>query len=141
MPPNISLSPPVEARPSTGKLVYLMDDMPILSRMYCEVLERAGYQTEIGLSADEAYTRLNATGKRPDLVILDVNVPGSMTGIELCHRLRSEAQFKRLPIVMLTANTQTEQEAWNAGCDAFFAKPCKLEALVEVVDALTSVPA
>ena len=131
----------MDPRAPTGKLVYLMDDMPILSRMYCEVLERAGYVTEIGLNADDAYERLRGKGKRPDCVILDVNVPGTMTGIELCQRLRSETPFKRLPIVMLTANTQTEQDAWNAGCDAFFAKPCKLDALVEVVDALTSVPA
>lgn len=119
------------------KLVYLMDDMPLLSRMYSEVLGRHGYDSTIGQNADEALSVLTVTARKPVCIVLDVNVPGSMNGLELCRRLRADERYKRVGIVLLTANAGTEPEAWAAGCDAFFTKPCRLDSLVEVIDALS----
>ncbi len=116
-----------------------MDDMPILSKMYGEFLSRHGFQPEIGTSADQAYEHLHDGRLPPDVLILDVNVQGSMNGIELCRKLRQESRYQRLAIIILTANPSCEAEAWEAGCDAFFTKPCRLDELLETVDALTRV--
>lgn len=120
------------------KLVYLLDDMPILSKLYSEVLARHGYETTIVSSSDEAFNDLITRKKKPACLVLDVNVVGSMTGIELCRKLRQEPDYQRVPIIMLTANPSCEQDARDAGADAFFTKPCKLDAFVEVIDAVTA---
>ncbi len=120
------------------KLVYLLDDMPILSKLYSEVLERHGYTTAIVTSSDAAYADLNRRPTKPACIVLDVNVSGSMTGIELCKKLRENEAFARIPIIVLTANPSLEADARKAGADAFFTKPCKLDAFVEAIDAMTS---
>ena len=56
------------------KLVYLLDDMPILSKLYSEVLERHGYTTAIVSSSDEALADLTKRPKKPACIVLDVNV-------------------------------------------------------------------
>ncbi|MCC6811103.1 MAG: response regulator [Deltaproteobacteria bacterium] len=121
------------------KLVFLLDDMPILSKLYSEVLARHGYDTAIVTSSDEAYSDLLKRPKKPACLVLDVNVMGSMTGIELCKKLRDEPDYQRVPIIMLTANPSCEEDARTAGADAFFTKPCKLDAFVEVIDAVTAI--
>src|SRR5687767_7576246 len=103
------------APPVGKKLVYLLDDMPILSKLYSEVLARHGYETTIVSSSDDAYQDLTTRKKKPACLVLDVNVVGSMTGIELCRRLRKEPGYDRVPIIMLTANSSCEQDARDAG--------------------------
>src|SRR5258708_4251139 len=134
------MPPPTAKRPMpTGpkKRVLILDDMPLLSRVYCEVLESKGYETEVAGTSDEAWARIQKD-EPPARVILAVMVPGTMNGIELCSKIRATERFQRLPIVVLTAKS-AEEQARGAGADAFFNKPCKINALIEVVDALTSV--
>lgn len=125
--------------PQVKKRVLLLEDMPILAKMNCEILVKNGYETAIARTADEILLRL-ANNDVPDVLILDVMVPGSMNGIELLRRLRKDAKYQRVGMIVLTgeANTSTEKEARDAGADAFFAKPYSVSAMLECVAALTS---
>ena len=74
---------------------------------------------------------------RPELVLLDVNMPGH-DGIEVCRRLRADARFARTPIVMLTAATRPEdvRRALDAGATEYLTKPFSPVRLLTLVDTL-----
>jgi CheY-like chemotaxis protein len=122
------------------KRVFLLEDMPILAKMNCDILNKNGFDTETAASSDDAWNKLTR-GAEFSCIILDVMVPGSMNGIELCRKLRADKRFVRAPIVMLTANAspQIEEQARGAGCDAFFSKPYQVMQLLEVIQALSHV--
>jgi DNA-binding response OmpR family regulator len=73
----------------------------------------------------------------PDLILLDVNMPGP-DGVEVCRRLRRDARFSRTPIVMLTAATQPEdvRRGLNAGATEYLTKPFSPVRLLTLVDTL-----
>jgi CheY-like chemotaxis protein len=130
----------VVAAPSRVKHVLLLEDMPILAKMNSDILNKNGFATDITTNSDDAWVKLGE-GKFYHCIILDVMVPGSMNGIELCERLRKDKRFDKAAVVILTANAspQIEESARAAGCDAFFCKPYKIMQLLEVVRALASV--
>ena len=124
-----------------SKRVFLLEDMPILAKMNSDILRKNGYITEVRANSDDAWSMLSYEDVSYDCIILDVMVPGSMNGIELCKRLRADRRFDNAAIVVLTANAspQVEELARAAGCDAFFCKPYKVMQLLEVIRALASV--
>jgi DNA-binding response OmpR family regulator len=80
-----------------------------------------------------------ATEITPDLILLDVNMPG-YDGIEVCHRLRSDARFARTPIVMLTAATRPDdvRRGLDAGATEYLTKPFSPVRLLTLVDTLSA---
>ena len=72
-----------------------------------------------GLSALEA-----ARTMRPDLVLLDVMMPG-MSGLQICEELRSHVATRDLPVVLITARARTVdiQTGYDAGADDYIVKP------------------
>ncbi len=75
---------------------------------------------------------------RPDLVLLDVMMPGDLDGFQVCDTLRKEPPFAALPIVMLTARAQaSDREAGaRAGADDYLFKPFSPAVLVQTVQRL-----
>ena len=75
---------------------------------------------------------------RPNLVILDVMMPGDLDGFEVCRALRASANLGKVSIVMLTARGQEQDRKTGAavGADAFLVKPFSPLALIEVVEKL-----
>lgn len=75
---------------------------------------------------------------RPDLVILDVMMPGDMDGFKVCRALRANANLGKIRIVMLTAKGQEQDRKAGqaAGADAFIVKPFSPLTLIEVVGKL-----
>jgi two-component system phosphate regulon response regulator PhoB len=61
---------------------------------------------------------------RPDLVLLDVMMPG-MTGLQICHELRSNVATNNLPVMLITARARAEdiQTGYDAGADDYIVKP------------------
>jgi two-component system phosphate regulon response regulator PhoB len=75
--------------------------------------------------------------RRPDLVVLDIMLPGR-SGLELLRQLKSDAKLARVPVVVLSAwqTDQDARDALDAGADAFFPKPFAPDELARVVDVL-----
>ena len=111
----------------------VVDDSAQIRRMVRVTVERRGIrviEAEDGLVA----WRLMAE-ERPDVVILDVMMPGP-TGLELCRAIRADPALSGVPVVILTADglEATEADARAAGASAFVTKPflpSTLRALVE----------
>jgi len=79
-----------------------------------------------------------ATQLRPDLLLLDVMMPGGLDGFQVCQRIKSDPLLKRTKVVMLTARDQAadRKAAKAAGADDYLAKPFSPIELLEVVNRL-----
>ena len=73
--------------------------------------------------------------RQPDAIVLDLGMPG-VTGFELCRELKSDGETSAIPVVLLTGDDVTEQEAEEAGADAFMRKPFSPLELLAVVERL-----
>src|SRR6186997_1424440 len=82
-------------------------------------LRHAGYEPRIAITGTEGLVR--AKGERPDLVILDLMLPG-LNGLEICRALRAES---KVPIIMLTARSTEEDKlrGLDLGADDYVTKP------------------
>ncbi|WP_088278999.1 response regulator transcription factor [Ideonella sp. A 288] len=74
----------------------------------------------------------------PDLVLLDVMMPGGMDGFEVCARIKADPKLAHAPVVMLTARAQEKDHraGEQAGAEAFLAKPFSPSDLVDTIERL-----
>jgi len=119
--------------------ILVVDDEPISQRAVVYALEKA--QLPSTSTADPNAALKLLTEKRYDLVFLDVDMPG-MTGFELCTKLRAMPQYKKTPVVFVTAlsDFDSRTSSMMAGGNDFIAKPflfieLTLKALIHVLRA------
>src|SRR5947208_1225479 len=107
--------------PEEPARILVVDDTPQNIRLLEAVLAPRGYEV---LAADSGQQALDLVeGARPDLVLLDVVMPG-MDGYEVCRQLRREPATRMLSVVMITASGNEQKiKAIEAGADDFIAKP------------------
>ncbi|MGZ4992926.1 MAG: ANTAR domain-containing response regulator [Methylobacter sp.] len=112
--------------------LLLVDDERLVLATIAQGLSRAGYIINTAESVDEAEALL-AGGERPDLAILDVNMPGR-SGLELAERLCS---FDRIPFMLLTAysDQQIVEQAAACGALSYLVKPVDTRQLVPAIEA------
>ena len=106
--------------------ILVVDDDTALAEMIGIVLDTEGFETVFCADGAEAVEVFRS--ERPDLVLLDLMLPG-MDGIEICTRLRSESG---VPIIMLTARTDTADvvRGLESGADDYIVKPFNPKELV-----------
>jgi DNA-binding response OmpR family regulator len=114
--------------------VLVVDDEPTIAEVVARYLERAGYQTRVagdGLEAIEA-----AASQRPDLVVLDLMLPG-LDGLEVMRRLRAQDR-DRVAVILLTAKGEESDRVigLRLGADDYVVKPFSPAELVARVDAV-----
>jgi DNA-binding response OmpR family regulator len=112
------------------KKILVADDDPAILHSLQMLLEDEGYQVETTV---DGATIGDAQGFRPDLILLDIWMSG-MDGREICRQLKSRDNTKGIPIVMISANRDTEQIARQAGADDFIAKPFDIDELLVKVE-------
>jgi adenylate cyclase len=103
-------------------------------------LEAHGYETVQAADGEEALAAV--TQHRPDLVLLDVMMP-NLDGIEACRRLKGDAAFPFLPIILVTAKVDSKDivAGLDAGADEYLTKPVDQAALVARVRSVLRVKA
>src|SRR5258708_33503025 len=72
--------------------------------------------------------------EHPDLIIMDVQLPG-MSGLEITHLLKADAETRDIPIIITTAY-QYDGEVRASGCDGYMAKPIAISEFLELVESL-----
>jgi CheY-like chemotaxis protein len=116
------------------KKILIVDDKQEV-RELVEVTLRSGeyrsFQAESGEKAIEI-----AKAERPDLIIMDVMMPGGMDGLEATRILKDDPETKECIIIMLTAKGQQfdKEEGFKAGADDYFIKPFSPLDLIKKVD-------
>ncbi|MFG6177807.1 response regulator transcription factor [Halomonas sp. THAF12] len=115
--------------------VLVVDDEPNIVLSLEFLMQEAGFEV---MTAEDGETALARVAEEPpDLVLLDISLPG-IGGFDVLERLRADPALARLPIIMLTAHgREVEREKGLAlGADDYVTKPFSTRTLVDKVKAL-----
>jgi len=115
-----------------AKIIMTADDSASIRQMVSFTLKDAGYEVVEAVDGKDALNKLN--GAKVNMLITDLNMP-NMDGISLIEQVRAEPEFKFIPIIMLTTESQAEkkQEGKAAGATGWIVKPFKPEQLIAVI--------
>ena len=121
--PVASSIPVSSDREMTKNKILIIDDEPINVRVCQKYLQELGYRHTSGLS-DPSRAISQIEQDRPDLVILDVMMPG-ISGVDVLREIRSNAAMEQLPVLILTASTDrsTKLSVLEVGATDFLTKP------------------
>ena len=110
----------------TSAKILIVDDEPQIRRVLRTTLTSQGYTVAEARTGDEALEQIRSD--RPDLILLDVNMPG-ISGLETCREIRASSD---IPIIMLTVRgTERDKvQALDAGADDYVVKPFGSEELM-----------
>jgi two-component system alkaline phosphatase synthesis response regulator PhoP len=103
--------------------ILVVDDEPQIVELVKDYLKQAGFRV---VTARDGQTALTvARHERPDLVVLDLMLPGGMDGLDVCRRLRQDAVLGMVPIIMLTARGEETDRLIGlaVGADDYVTKP------------------
>lgn len=117
---------------SEAKIIIVEDD-PMMADTIASMLELFGYETEICSTARAA---LDAIPKdRPGLILLDLNLPGGMNGIEVCRQVKADPELHATPVIIVSAedDPQTIRNAKQAGVARYLVKPIGLDDLEKAI--------
>ncbi len=115
--------------PPEDTSILVVDDNQLNLELLKQDLGDAGYQVTALRSGQEALTYISL--HVPDLMLLDIMMPG-MSGLEVLSRLRERPDTRNLPIILVTAKTESRDivEGLNAGANDYVTKPIDLDVLV-----------
>ena len=118
-----------------AKTIMIVDDSASLRQVVGIALKGAGYEVIEGMDGKDALAKL--AGKKVHLIISDVNMP-NMDGISFVKTLKQMPNYKFMPVIMLTTESQDskKQEGQAAGAKAWVVKPFKPESLLCAVQKL-----
>jgi CheY-like chemotaxis protein len=129
--------------------VLLVEDNPRDVRLTQRAFEQASVPHELRVvrDGDEALAYLHREGEyaavdsspRPDMILLDLNLP-RMGGHEFMQRVRQDARFRQVPIVVLTTSGRPDdvRQAYDDGANAYLLKPVEFSRFTEVIGHLAS---
>lgn len=115
----------------SGRKIMTADDSASMREMISFTLHNAGYDVVEAVDGADALSKMAV--HQPQMLITDLNMP-NMDGLELIRRVRANPQFKYVPIVMLTTESQDskKQAGRAAGASGWIVKPFRGEQLVAV---------
>lgn len=122
----------MSGEPVPGATVLVVDDDPVIQRLLSVNFEMEGYSVLIAGSGAEGIAR--ARGSHPDIVVLDVMMPG-MDGLEVATTLKADPATAGIPVLLLSAKAQeVDIRAGDAtGADAYVTKPFDPLELLDLV--------
>ncbi len=115
--------------------VLLVEDNEMNRDMLSRRLERRGYEVVLAVDGDQGLQR--AADTRPDLILLDMSLPG-VDGWEVARRLKADPATAAISIIALTAHAMAgdRERALQAGCDDYDTKPIELPRLLDKMSTL-----
>jgi CheY-like chemotaxis protein len=115
--------------------VLVVDDFDDNRVMYAEFLSYSGFEVEQACDGEEALAQTQRF--LPDVVVMDLALP-VVDGWEATRRLKADPATRHIPVIALTGHALDGhwRVAREAGCDAFLAKPCLPERLLETIRAM-----
>lgn len=116
-------------------LVYIVEDDNNISEIESFALKNSGYITEVFEKGKIFFKHLQ--NKKPDIVLLDIMLP-DMDGLEILRKMRSTPDYKKIPVIMVTAKTTEidKVKGLDLGADDYISKPFGIMELISRVKAL-----
>ena len=117
------------------KHVLVIDDDPIIISLLTSSLEAKGYGVIAALDGREGLQKLENT--RPDLIILDIMLPG-MNGYTVYAFLKYTEKYKSIPVIMLTTRQEIRDKIFDKEVkpDGYITKPFEMKSLMDKVEEL-----
>jgi len=114
-------------------IVLVVDDDEMATKAVVQLLERRGFTMLTASNGREGLRKLGQT--HVDVLVLDVMMP-EMTGLEVCHTLRSDGRFTELPVILLTGcdDIETRAAGMKLGVSEFLCKPFAHHELIERIN-------
>ena len=121
---------------SHKRTILVVDDMSQIRNILSFSLRKEGYEIKVASNGKDAL-KYALGDKPPDLIILDIMMPG-MDGYEVIKKIRASDTTKDIPIIFLTANAQKKdvQKGIELGCNDYMVKPFKMGDLRQKIAAL-----
>jgi CheY-like chemotaxis protein len=136
-----SLVLPADAEESSSQgrraRVLVVEDSPDLLLLVGKLVERMGYDASLAPDVPRALELLDA--QEIDLLLTDWAMP-AMNGGDLIQRVRQDARWRSIPVVVLTGHDMERRHAQEAGCDRFLVKPVMRDELHDAISALLDAP-
>lgn len=117
--------------------VLVVDDYQSAATVTAHMFEMMGHDVDVAYSGLEALEK--AYKSRPDLVLLDISMPG-MDGIETCMRMRESRELKNIRIVAQTGrgDDETIEACVQAGFNEHLTKPIEFKYIEEIIESMSS---
>lgn len=118
------------------KTILVVDDDYLSRELLQAHLENARYRVLLANSGERALTM--AAADQPDLILMDVNMPG-LTGYSTCIQLKLSPQTAHIPVLLMTAMDDDEniRQAMKVGADGFVSKPLDVHGMLGKIVSLT----
>jgi putative two-component system response regulator len=131
--------PPHNSAGPKQQTILVVDDEESVRSFLRRLLTHEGYAVDVATDGTSALASVKASA--PDVVLLDVNMPGEIDGFGVCRRLRSDVVTRLTPIIVITGQDQRERrlEGIKAGADDFLPKPVDRDELLARVRSLARV--
>ena len=117
---------------SEKPLILVAEDNPMNRKVFCHMLNMAGYDT---IMAEDGATAVEATRQHhPALVLMDIQMPG-MNGLEATRRIRADSEVSHTPVIAVTALTMPgdRERSLEAGVNQYLSKPMDMQQLLKMI--------
>jgi CheY-like chemotaxis protein len=114
------------------QLILVIEDNPLNMKLVCDLLTIQGYQICSAMDGPSGIAM--ATARQPDLILLDIQIPG-MDGYEVLLHLRACEALKNIPVIALTAHAMKgdREHITGFGFDDYIAKPLDTKGFLEMI--------
>ena len=133
---------PVPAEIKTDRLrVLVVDDEKYVVEIIVRALKKSGYNFEIESAFDGFEAGIKAANLLPDMVILDINLPG-VDGYKVLKDIRSNEELKDIKVLAISGKSipETREKILKYGADDFIAKPFNIKVIISAVAELLELP-
>jgi CheY-like chemotaxis protein len=115
------------------KVLYV-EDHEAQRDIMVQMLELYGYEVDVASSGEEGVKK--AQEWRPDIVLMDIRMPGRIDGLVAIRQLRSDPDTGDIPIIVVSAwgSAKHKERAMSAGADAHFTKPVTMDELIAAIN-------
>lgn len=119
-------------RPPNNKLVLIVEDNDLNTKLFRDLLEAHGFRT---LHTRDGTSVLElARANKPDLILMDIQLP-EVSGLEVTKWLKNDAELKSIPVVAVTAFAMKgdEEKIRAGGCEDYLSKPISVAEFITTV--------
>jgi len=114
------------------KRILIVDDQKDIVELIRFKLENEGFECLVAFDGEEGLQK--AKKEDPDLILMDIMMP-KINGYQVCRLLKSDENYKNIPIIMLSAKDQESDKFWGkeSGADDYITKPFEFEELFQKI--------
>jgi len=114
------------------KRILIVDDQKDIVELIRFKMENEGFECLVAFDGEEGLQK--AKKEVPDLILMDIMMP-KINGYQVCRLLKSDENYKNIPIIMLSAKDQESDKFWGkeSGADDYITKPFEFEELFQKI--------